>query len=161
MLKIFLAGIIQGSIVDDCIHTQDYREELKRVLHRAVPDAEVFCPIEHHPQSLDYSFDKGRDVFSYLVEKAASSDVVLAFIPQASMGTAVEMWEARNRGRLVITISPLKSNWVVKFLSHRVFATIDEFERFAESGSLAELISAWFESRDGAVRNADTHEARG
>lgn len=160
-MKIFLAGIIQGSIVEDRIHTQDYREELKRVLHRAVPDAEVFCPIEHHPKSLDYSFDKGRDVFNCLVEKAAACDVLLAFIPQASMGTAVEMWEARNRGRLVITISPLKSNWVVKFLSHKIFATIDEFERFAESGSLAELISAWPAARDNNARNADTHQAEG
>ncbi|HUS59542.1 MAG TPA: hypothetical protein VM141_12920 [Planctomycetota bacterium] len=160
-MKIFLAGIIQGSIVEDRIHTQDYREELKRVLRQAIPETEVFCPIEHHPQSLDYSFDKGRDVFMYLVRKAAESDVLITFLPQASMGTSVEMWEAYRHGRLIITISPLKSNWVVKFLSHRIFATIEEFERFAESGSLAELISAYFEGPGNAPQNADAQNAKG
>ena len=33
-------------------------------------------------------------------------DVLLAFVPEASMGTAIEMWEAYQHGAAVITISP-------------------------------------------------------
>ena len=147
-MNIFLAGIIQGSIAEDRIHQQDYRPALKAMLARALPDAAVFCPIENHPNSLAYSFDKGRDVFRFLITKAAEADVLLAFIPQASMGTAIEIWEAWNSGRLVIAISPLKSNWVVKYLTHKVFPTIEEFERFAASGELAAFIAAWQKERE-------------
>lgn len=145
-MKIFLAGIIQGSIAEERIHGQDYRTRLKRTLSNALPDAEVFCPIENHPNSLGYSFAKGRDVFMFLMAEAAEADVLLAFVPEASMGTAIEMWEAFNRGKLVITISPLKKNWTVKFLSHKVVATLEEFERFAESGGLAELVAEHYGS---------------
>lgn len=141
-MKVFLAGIIQGSIAEDRIHGQDYRSRLKSVLSKALPGAEVFCPIENHPNSLGYSFAKGRDVFMFLMKKAAEADVLLAFVPEASMGTAVEMWEAYNCGKLVIAISPLKKNWTVKFLSHKVLADMEEFERFAESGELAEMVAA-------------------
>jgi hypothetical protein len=149
--RIFLAGIIQGSIQEDKIHQQDYRSEIKEVLRRHVPDAEAFCPIENHPESLGYTFEQGREVFNFLINRAAESDVVLAFVPEASMGTAVEMWETRKRGRLVLTISPMRKNWVVKYFSHRVFATIEEFERFARSGELADLIARHY--ADAAAEN--------
>ena len=64
-------------------------------------------------------------------------DVVLAFVPEASMGTAVEMWEAYTHGRAVITVSPLKHNWAVKFLSHEVYADLDELEAALLDGRLA------------------------
>ena len=34
------------------------------------------------------------------------------------MGTAIEMWEAYQHGAAVVTISPMRHNWAVKFLSH-------------------------------------------
>ena len=58
---------------------------------------------------------------------AATADVLVAYVPEASMGTAIEMWQAFKAGAHVFTISPLAENWVVKFLSQRVFATLDEF----------------------------------
>ena len=140
-MKVFLAGIIQGSITEDRVHQQDYRAELKRVLAASLPDAEVYDPIDEHRNSLEYSFDKGRDVFLFHINKAAEADLLIAFIPQASMGTAIEMWEACNRGKVVIAITPMCGNWAVKFLSHRIFPTIEEFERFAQSGELAEMIA--------------------
>lgn len=144
LLKVFLAGIIQGSIAEERIHEQDYRSRLKQLLSDALPDAEVFCPIENHPNSLGYSFSKGRDVFMFLMDKAAEADLLLAFVPEASMGTAIEMWEAFNRGKLVVAISPLKKNWTVKFLSHKLCATLEEFEEFARSGELEEMLSAHY-----------------
>ena len=44
------------------------------------------------------------------------------------MGTAIEMWEAHQHGAAVITISPLKHNWAVKFLSHALYADEAQFE---------------------------------
>jgi len=158
-VEIFLAGIIQGSIAEERIHRQDYRDRLKRTLRQALPAAELFCPIENHPDSLGYSFDKGRDVFRFLIDKAVACDVLLAFIPEASMGTAIEMWEAYNSGRLVIAISPLKKNWAVKFLSHHIFSTLDEFEEFVVSGGLRELIDKHY-GPEGSVKCEEDGEGR-
>ena len=64
------------------------------------------------------------------VSQATSVDVVIAYLPEASMGTAIEMWEAARNGVTVWAISPLKSNWVVKFFSHKLFASIQELESY-------------------------------
>jgi len=80
-------------------------------------------------------------VFQNLIECAADADILLAYLPEASMGTAVEMWEAFNRGKLVISISPMPKNWTIKFLSHKIFSNVEDFRRFAESGNLATLYS--------------------
>jgi hypothetical protein len=75
------------------------------------------------------------------VERAAASDVVIAFLPEASMGTAVEMWEAHKRGVIVLAVTPMHENWTVKFLSTRIFPGLDEFERFVASGELARMLA--------------------
>ena len=67
-------------------------------------------------------------------------DVVLAFVPEASMGTAIEMWEAHEHGRLVVTVSPLAHNWAVKFLSHVLYADLEEFEQAVRGGALAQRL---------------------
>ena len=139
MLKFFIAGIVQGSRAHG-IHGQDYRPRLKRIVTNAFPDAEVFCPYENHPDSIGYDEAHGRQTFFDLIERAGDSDVLIAYLPSASMGTAVEMWRAYDAGRVVVAISPLTSNWAVKFLAHKVCATLDDFELFVASEGLGKLI---------------------
>lgn len=148
MTRFFIAGIIQGSKSELVIHPQDYRTYIRDILERHVPDAEVYCPIENHPNSLEYDDGRARSVFMEHVELAAASDVLVAFLPEASMGTAVEMWEAHNRGRIVLTVTPMAANWTVKFLSTRVFCDLDSFECFVTSGELAELIQSHAEKTE-------------
>ena len=139
MLKFFIAGIMQGSMAHG-IHGQDYRPRLKRIVTTAFPDAKVFCPFETHPESVGYDEANGRRTFFDLIERAGDSDVLIAYLPSASMGTAVEMWRAYNAGRVVVAISRLTSNWAVKFLAHKVCATLDDFELFVASNGLGKLI---------------------
>jgi len=47
------------------------------------------------------------------------------------------MWEAYSAGRAVVTISPLKHNWAVRFLTHELYADVDEFESALVDGRLA------------------------
>jgi hypothetical protein len=141
MPKIFLAGIIQGSISERAIHAQDYRGRIKELLATYAPAYDSYCPIANHPQSLGYDQQTGRKVFLEHIDMARESDVLIAYVPQASMGTAIEMWEAHNAGRLVLTISPLAENWAIKFLSDRVFPTIGEFESFLASGGLDKALN--------------------
>jgi hypothetical protein len=142
MTTVFLAGIIQGSIRTRDIHAQDYRLELKDLLQRHLPDATVYCPIEHHPESLNYPEERARRVFFEHVEMAGDSDVVIAFLPEASMGTAVEMWEAHRRGCIVLSVTPMEANWTVRFLSTCVFADLDALKTFVASGELARLLAS-------------------
>ena len=139
-LKFFIAGIIQGSIRDDAIHAQTYRDRLRELLRNSFPDSEVYCPFEEHPESLRYSHDEGRQTFFDLMGKAGQTDVLVAFLPEASMGTAIEIWNAHQSGALVVCISPLVGNWVIKFLSDEVFETLEDFEQFVRDGGLASLL---------------------
>ena len=58
------------------------------------------------------------------------------------MGTAIEMWEAHQHGAAVLTISPMKHNWTVKFLSHGLYADEAEFIAALRSGEVARKIIA-------------------
>lgn len=142
MATVFVAGIIQGSLRDRSIHAQSYRERLVGLLRTAFPTLEVYCPIENNPNSLAYSDDAARATFLGLMARAAAADVLVAYAPEASMGTAIEMWQANRAGRLVVTISPMAANWVVRFLSDVVLPDIAAFERFVASGDFGRLLAA-------------------
>lgn len=141
MTTFFLAGIIQGSLTGEGIYEQDYRERLKAAIARAVPGAEVYCPVEHHPQSLSFPDEHARAVFFDLMDRAARADVLVAFLPEASMGTAIEMWNAHHRGKVVLCVTPMTTNWVVRFLADRVFDDVAALEVFLASGGLDEIVA--------------------
>jgi molybdopterin synthase sulfur carrier subunit len=135
-VRVFIAGIMQGSRLDDGIVDQGYRERLGAALAAHLPEVEVFDPIRIYPGSVTYSPDQARAALFDLARIAGLCDVLVAFAPEASMGTAIEMWEARRAGARVYTISPMRANWVVAHLSDRVFDTLEEFVAFVEGGGL-------------------------
>lgn len=136
-MRFFLAGIMQGSHLGAAIHNQNYRSRLKELLAEHFPLAEIYDPLADHANSLDYDDELGRSVFMHHNRLCREIDVLLAFVPEATMGTAIEMWEAFSAGRAVVTISPLKHNWAVRFLSHELYADVDEFESALVDGRLA------------------------
>ena len=139
-LRFFIAGIMQGSHCEAKMHDQDYRGHLKQLLLGHFPDAQVYDPLADHSKSLYYGKQKGRDVFFEHNRVCQDVDVLVAFVPQASMGTAIEMWEAYTHGAVVITISPLAVNWAVRFLSHLLFEDVAGLERSLASGELVRRV---------------------
>jgi hypothetical protein len=139
-MRLFLAGIMQGSHAGVEMHPQVYRGHLRKLLEQHLPQVEVYDPLADHELSLDYDFDQGRSVFLHHNRMCGEIDILLAFVPEASMGTAIEMWEAWRHGRIVITISPLSHNWSVKFLSRLLYPDLAAFEAELTSGRLAERI---------------------
>jgi len=135
-MHIFLAGIMQGSHVVATMHDQDYRTRLKRLLNEHWPGAIVYDPLADHPSSFDYSRETARGVFLKHNAMCGQTDLLIAFVPEATMGTAIEMWEAARHGRVVVTISPLDLNWAVQFCSDLVFASVEAFEQELASGGL-------------------------
>jgi hypothetical protein len=138
-MRFFLAGIMQGSHLGEVLHHQGYRARVKQLLVDHFPDANVYDPLADHQNSLDYDDVQGRAVFEHHNAMCREVDVVIAFVPEASMGTAIEMWEAYRHGRIVVAISPLVHNWVIRFCSHRVFRDLELFEAALVTGDLRTL----------------------
>jgi hypothetical protein len=145
-MRIFLAGIMQGSHLGTAMHNQDYRARIKGLLAEHVPHCEIYDPLADHTNSLDYDDQRGREVFLFHNCLCREVDLVLAFVPEASMGTAIEMWEAWRHGRVVVAISPLRHNWAVRFLTHAVYADLPEFEQELATGRFAARLAEWLDA---------------
>lgn len=138
-LRFFIAGIIQGSLPDS-VHPQDYRGEIAGLLRKAFPGAEVFDPVLEYPESIGYDDAKASAAFFDLMDRAGQTDVLVAFVPEASMGTAIELWNAHHSGAYVVSVSGLTLNWVVRYLSDMVVADLEELKACITSGGLAKAI---------------------
>ena len=136
-MHIFIAGIMQGSHRASMLHAQHYRSHVKELLRRFIPSAVIYDPLSDHQQSLDYDDARGKQVFLHHNRMCRTVDLVVAFVPEATMGTAIEMWEAHEHGRgAVVTISPLEKNWAVRFCSDLVYPDITAFEAALASGHM-------------------------
>lgn len=141
VMHIFLAGIMQGSHRESVLHDQDYRGRLSRLFQQHWPDVTLYDPLAGHGSSLEYDDRTGREVFLSHNRMCRAVDLVVAFVPQASMGTAIEMWEAHEHGRgVVVTISPLEHNWVVRFCSDVVYPDLESLESAVQSGELLPIV---------------------
>ena len=98
-MRIFIAGIMQGSHAKAAIHDQDYRGRIDALLRIAFPEAEIYDPRANHKKSLGYKETTGREVFFGHNFMCREMDVLLAYLPEASMGTAIEMWEGLSARR--------------------------------------------------------------
>ena len=137
MVRVFIAGIMQGSKTEKSLHSQDYRKEITELLTDHLPGASVYDPFEKNQNSLNYAQETGRDTFLRHNKQCGSEvDLLIAFVPEASMGTAIEMWEAWKNGAVVISISPMARNWAVRFLSHKVYPTLEDFREGVKNGDL-------------------------
>ena len=141
-ITVFIGGIIQGSRNDTSIHPQDYRLRLKTALNQRYPAWTIVDPVEMHPDSVSYDSMTSIETFAELVETAARSDLLIAYLPEASMGTAIEMWECKRAGVPIICITQMPANWTVQATATAVLSSLEEFERFVENGSIQKLIAA-------------------
>jgi hypothetical protein len=146
-MRFFIAGIMQGSHAEARVHAQDYRQWITQLLAVSFPDAEVYDPRANHAQSLGYDDKTGRSVFFHHNRMCREVDALLAFVPEASMGTAIEMWEAYRHGAAVITLSPLRHNLAVKFLSSALYPNMTKFEEAMRNGEIARCIDEVLKKR--------------
>lgn len=140
-MKVFIAGIMQGSRLDSLIADQDYRRQIAEVVVRRFPEAEIVDPNEIHPDGVRYGDEQAKATLLAMADLAAQADLVVAYVPTASMGTAIEMWQAFRAGIPLVTISPMAANWVVRFLSGALLPDLDAFRRWVEEGRLEEMMS--------------------
>jgi hypothetical protein len=129
-VRIFIAGVMQASGLAKGIVDQRYRSDIRSALLARWPDLDVVDPFELHPNSVEYQDAEAKTTLLSLLELAGSSDLVVAYAPVASMGTALEMYAAFLRNVPVVTISPMADNWVVRAFSRRVFPDMTSFSNF-------------------------------
>jgi len=141
-VKVFLAGIIQGSLVAAEIHPQDWRGPVVEAIRRHVPDADIYCHYSEHPDSIAYDLPRIRSTLNEGVERARRSDLLVAYLPSASMGTAIEIYEAARSGAVVVTITPMAANWVLRGYSDAILPDVASLERFLADGGLDVLLAA-------------------
>ena len=150
-MRVFLAGIIQGSHVEQNIHDQNWRQAVAKALGVHLPEAHVYDHFRRHPQSLGYELPKADQTFQAGLVEAAACELLIAYLPEASMGTAIEMHEARRNGAAVLTVSPLAANWVVRLYSDRIFPDVAALEAYLASGQVRALLAERSATRPGAA----------
>jgi hypothetical protein len=132
---------MQASSLGKGIVDQQYRSQIRSILLARWPHLDVVDPYELHPDSVTYQPLEARETLFQMIELARSSDVLVAFAPVASMGTALEMYAAYLRNVPILTISPMTDNWVVQALSRRVFSDLANFADFVATAESPAALS--------------------
>ena len=141
-MNIYIAGIMQGSTKSHGIQEQDYRKLIRDAVKINHPAAEIYDPFLRFPDSVEYDDRRAKQVLFELAAEAGTSDVVIAFLPKASMGTALEITRAYDNGKTIISISPMKKNWFINAFSAKIFPTLDDFCIWISQNHLEELIDS-------------------
>ena len=132
---------MQGSNRGDVLEQQDYRSQLRHLLTEHFPGSEIYDPLQGNEGSVEYDEERARATFVGHNHMCREVDAVVAYVPEASMGTAIEIWEAYSHGKVVISISPLVRNCVIRLCSHFVCDDLAAFEAALSSQQIQQVIS--------------------
>ena len=140
-MKIFISGVMQGSKKGQGIQGQGYRQVITDAVKIRHPYAEIYDPFSLFPDSVEYDDQRSKQALFAMADEAASADIVIAYLPEASMGTALEMIRAYDNGKTIIGISTLEKNWFIRAVSAKIFLTLDDFCAWVQQTHLSELIA--------------------
>jgi hypothetical protein len=141
-MHVFIAGVMQGSRQDDLIDSQNYRLRIIEALEAHFPHTRVTDPWALHPESVGYNLEETRATFFSNTALAGEADLLIAYLPHASMGTAIEMWTAYHNDAYIVTITPMAHNWVVRITADEVLPDLESLLAHIESGQLTQNIAA-------------------
>jgi hypothetical protein len=146
-MRVFISGVMQGSRQDRDVQSQDYRQVIADAVLTRHPDVEVVDPWEMHPGAVEYTLQQAKDTLLKEIDLAGGCDVLIAYVPEASMGTSLEMWAAYQIGAPIFTISNMTRNWVLQSFSTQIHPTLEDFLAFVGAGGLEEVLDG--RRRDG------------
>jgi hypothetical protein len=128
------------------MESQDYRGQMRAAILAADPNAVVVDPLQLAAErAAEWFVEDGvppwqddahvRQMLSEVVAAAAASDVVISYLPTASMGSALELQAAHAAGKTILAIAPanMRSNWVVRSYSSRIFESIPDVASFLQA----------------------------
>ncbi len=132
-IKIFVSGIVHGSRENE-VYPQCYRKRIVDVIEKSWQNAIISCPSIVHSKSSTETLTETVKAFEQQLSLLKKSDIVVAYIPEASMGAAIEIYNASLRGKYVVTITPLQTSRIIKIFSHDIYDSVDSFEQACEIG---------------------------
>ncbi len=142
-MHVFLAGVMQGTRLDNRIDDQSYRVRLTAALKAHVPGVRITDPWAMHPNSVNYDAAQARRTFLTMTKEAGMADVLIAYLPTLSMGTAMEMWEASQRNTYIIAITPHVHHWAIRFTSNEILPSLDDLLAHIENGRFVQIVRAY------------------
>lgn len=139
-LRVFIAGVMQANRYDTQFESQDYRLQISQILRQHIPNVELIDPWAENPNSLDYSDDQARSTFLTMTHKASEADVLIAYLPLPSMGTAMEMWQAYQTGTYIIAVTPFVHHWAIRFTADEILPDLDSLFGLLQNGRFLQEI---------------------
>lgn len=139
-MHIFLAGVMQGARLDNQIHDQNYRVQITQALLESLPDATVTDPWALNPESVSYDEETARHTFLTMTAMAGEADLLIAYLPTVSMGTAMEMWQAYRNDTYIIAVTPHVHHWAIRFTADEVLPDLPTLLKNIESGHVARVL---------------------
>jgi hypothetical protein len=138
-MHVFIAGVMQGERLDDQIEGQAYRVRIAEALKTHLSDVTITDPWALHPDSVNYDSDQARQTFLSMTKRASEADVLIAYLPKLSMGTAMEMWEAYQAGVHIIAVTPYIHHWAVRFTAAEILPSLDSLMDYIKNGGLTQI----------------------
>ena len=139
-LRVFIAGVMQANRHDTQLESQDYRLLLSTALRRHIPNVQLIDPWAENPNSLQYSEEQARHTFLTMTHKASEADLLIAYLPLPSMGTAMEMWQAYQGNTYIIAITPFMHHWAVRFTANDILPDLESLLEWLENGRFHQKI---------------------
>lgn len=124
-LRVFIAGVMQANRRDNLLESQEYRLRLGQTLRQHIPDVQLIDPWAENPNSLDYDDERARHTFLTMTHKASEADLLIAYLPLPSMGTAMEMWQAYQANTYIIAITPFVRHWAIRYTADEILPDLD------------------------------------
>ena len=140
-MHVFIAGVMQSSRLDDRIDSQDYRLRIAEALRTHLSGARVTDPWALHPDSVSYEMEDVRHTFMSNTALAGEADLLIAYLPQASMGTAIELWTAYHNDAFIVAVTPMVHNWVVRITADEILPDLESLLGYIESGKLSKALN--------------------
>lgn len=149
-LRVFIAGVMQANRRDTQIESQSYRVQITAALKKQIPDVRIIDPWAENPNSVNYGDEQARHTFLTMTNKASEADLLIAYLPLPSMGTAMEMWQAYQGGQTtIIAITPFVHHWAVRFTAHHILPDLAALFVLLENGRfLQEIIPQALANRE-------------
>ncbi len=135
-MHVFIAGVMQGERRDDQIDSQSYRSRITEALRTHIPEVTITDPFALNPNSVNYEVEQARHTFLTMTKEAGKADLIIAYLPSVSMGTAMEMWEAFQSGVHIIAVTPYVHHWAIRFTATEILPDLETLFQRIESGTL-------------------------
>ncbi len=141
-MRVFIAGVMQADRTDRFIEAQDYRSKITAALQQQLPGVQVLDPFALHPNSVEYDDEQARETFLSLTKLAGTVDLLIAYLPKPSMGTAMEMWQAHQSQAYIVAVTPFVHHWAVRFTANEVLPDLETLLAHIENGRIPHILQS-------------------